>query len=285
MAARKPTDGLPFRPGSYFLGDRDTKGLTKRAPVCMCMKSTCFRNGFKTPSIHVDCHKINPYGLSPNLLSSREYSYEPTSDEKQRRKDWLQHQLTMKLKGGSWPKDLPYEIWESIATYLLREFATIHTQEQLFKGKWYESFIDQGQAREAFLDFEHDVYGRYIQVDGIQYIQQLRNCTRSDFDFEDIHRILQMRNGTEEDKISIDGKPHDRNEAQPGEVMIYDAAQHWTKLQKIYVEEDHLGIRQICFTTVNGDSLGEPIVTSPGGWWRELRLRGFCWYRTRTDVS
>lgn len=191
----------------------------------------------------------------------------------------------MKLKSGPWPKVLPYEIWESIASYLLQEFATIHTQEQLFKGKWYESFPDQDQAREEFLDFEHDVYGRYVEVDGVRYIQQLRNCTRADFDFEDIHRILQMRNGTEEDKIPRDGKPHDRNHPREDEVMIYNAAQHWTKLQKIYVEEDHLGIRQVCFTTANGEPLGEPLITSPGGWWRELRLRGFCWYRTRTDVS
>ena len=174
--------------------------------------------------------------MSPKLLAATNYSFQPTILEERRRRDYMLQILAERLK-AFWAKRLPDELCRIIAGFLVRECAVITAQE----------LADQNSAANSAIDLSHDVYIRYVMIDGIRYIGSLRNSSRS--------------------------------AVEPGEKLLLDA-QVARNIRNIYIGEDHLGIRQVLFSSFSHD------LSTPGLWWRELsRPCGISEIRTRTDVS
>lgn len=100
---------------------------------------------------------------------------------------------------------------------------------------------------EFLVDLTHKVYAQYRVVDGVCYIKSLRN-TKSETDKKE---VLLLR------------------------------AQEKAAIHKVFIAEDHLGIRSVHFTpSSRRPDLG------PGVWWKCISRRGgIAKIRAITDVS
>ena len=115
-----------------------------------------------------------------------------------------------------------------------------------------QELVDKNSATDSVVDLSNDVYIRYVMIDGIRYIRSLRNSSRS--------------------------------AVEPGEKLLLDA-QVARNVRNIYIGEDHLGIRQILFSSFSFVSSRHDLGT-PGLWWTEhSEPCGISKIRTRTDVS
>ena len=115
-----------------------------------------------------------------------------------------------------------------------------------------QALADQNSMNNCFVDLSRDVYTRYVMIDGIRYIGSLRNSSRS--------------------------------AVEPGERLLLDA-QIARNIRNIHIGEDHLGIRQVQFSS-SGNVSSWSDLRIPGLWWRQLsEPRGISMIETRSDVS
>lgn len=145
---------------------------------------------------------------------------------------------------ASWAKALPYDVCRMIARLLVRECAVITTQE----------LADQESATctDSVVELSHNVYVRYVMMDGIRYIAGLRSSPRSAI--------------------------------KAGETLLF-SPQTTGNIRNLYIGEDHLGIRQLqSYSSSNASSRLD--FGAPGLWWRELpEPCRFQKLRMRTDVG
>jgi hypothetical protein len=203
----------------------------------MCCRRDCGFRGVQSSCFHGECYSFRLYTVSPKFLATTEYSFRPSILEERRRRDVILHILTKRLR-VSWTKGLPDEICWMIAGYLIRECAIITAQE----------LANEDSASDSVIDLSHDVYVRYIMIEGIRYIRSLRNSARST--------------------------------PKLGETLLLES-QNSSNIRNVYIGEDHLGIRQIQLSSSYKSGL-----RIPGLWWRQLS-ESCCIskIRTRTDVS
>jgi len=199
----------------------------------MCCRVDC-KVGRRTACFHSKCYDFRLHTVSLKFLATTEYSFRPPISEERRRRDRILRILTRRLS-VSWTIGLPDEICQMIAGYLIRECATVTAQE----------LANKDSPDNSIINLSHDVYVRYITIEGIRYIYSLRNATQS--------TIIR------------------------GETLLLDS-QKAREAWSVHVAEDHLGIRYI-------QTSPSPKSRLPGLWWRKLSGPQSRCILTKTDVS
>ncbi|KAI1820331.1 hypothetical protein F4861DRAFT_73742 [Xylaria intraflava] len=189
----------------------------------MCCQSGCIRRYPRIRCFHDSCYSFKVSPISSTFLTATGYSFSlPISAERQRRCR-IKYALARKLKLGML-REIPLELCQLIAGYLVRECAIV-TYQELARNVHPSEFI---------IDLSQDVYATYKRIEGVAYVQSLRNTPQPDGAGT---RILAAR---------------------PEQVI-----------RKIYVAYDHLGIRSIRFTLPGHDS-SRSSCDSCREWWTEL---------------
>ncbi|KAJ9156693.1 hypothetical protein NKR23_g1001 [Pleurostoma richardsiae] len=247
----------PFRYRDCKLGHHawPTAGNAGSFGVCACPGTRCrrHRDPLKTAAIHVRCLKFAGNCFHPTLLTSTRFNYKPAVTEVRRRKKWLVSNLTRELAGQVWPRPLPYEAWNQIASYLLPEFAAVKLADRISRGQRDLPSNDWGFAEESFIDLTLDVWACHVELDGLSYISRLRNQ-----------------------------RPGVQFPPRKGEVLLSKGIEYIAASSRIWIEENHLGIKQIRFGLATSYPPPESVQTT-GGWWKSIPVHGMPWYRTRSD--
>lgn len=112
-----------------------------------------------------------------------------------------------------------------------------------------EQMLQDASPSESLVDLTRNVYAEYHKFDGVYYIKSLRNS------------------GSKKGKNKL---------------LLLDVQKKGT-VCKVFVAEDHLGIRSVQFAPSNTTSMPRPI---PGAWWKDIsRPGGITKIRVKTDVS
>ncbi|KJZ72249.1 hypothetical protein HIM_08391 [Hirsutella minnesotensis 3608] len=167
--------------------------------------------------------------MSWNYLAATKYDFNPSIQVELRRRNRIKWAVTKRLKQSFLPQ-MSEELCQMVAGYILCEMAAIALHER----------AKDVQPATCTIDLTQDVYATYIDIEGILYLQSLRNTPLQD-------------------------KGSSR--------CIYDAQQA-RAIRTIYIEYDHLGIRGIYFDAPNREGLSSRDCC--GVWWtavaRESRL-------------
>lgn len=160
-------------------------------PDSRAKSSRCRVGGLPGFVFHSGCFELNrahssgtlhSLTVSSTLLAATEYSFQPSSDEPQRRFDRIWRRLQHKLSPET-AVYLPAEIRGLIAKFLVYEYAGFKTQELALQGT---------SPSESLIDLTRNVYAEYLELDGIPYIKNIWN-SKSDGDNSKI-LLLDTRN-------------------------------------------------------------------------------------------
>ncbi|OIW27898.1 hypothetical protein CONLIGDRAFT_453683 [Coniochaeta ligniaria NRRL 30616] len=201
--------------------------------------SGCHLGDYDATPFHASCfefqYRLHP--VTPNLLASTAYSFDPSSCEHERRFNLIQRRLASKLPQAL-PVRLPTEILDMIAKLLVRECAAVTAQQQALQDSIPSEFL---------VDLTRNVYAQYSVVDGVCYIKSLRN-TKSETDKKEV---------------------------------LFLRAQEKGAIPKVFIAQDHLGIRSVHFApSSRRPELG------PGVWWKCISKRdGIGKIRVTTDTT
>ncbi|XP_044717283.1 uncharacterized protein HRG_08791 [Hirsutella rhossiliensis] len=203
----------------------------------MCCQSRCIRSKRQVPCLHSGCRSITLIPISSNYLAATKYDFNPPIQFEFRRRNRIKWAVTKRLKQDFLPQ-MPQELCQMIAGYIIREIAAIALQER----------AKDVQPAISTIDLARDVYATYIDIEGILYLQSLRNTPLQD-------------NGSSQ--------------------CIYDAQQA-RAIRTIYIEYDHLGIRGIYFDVPNSETPSSRDCC--GVWWTEVaRESGLLRITTKSD--
>ncbi|KAI5462518.1 hypothetical protein BGZ63DRAFT_216342 [Mariannaea sp. PMI_226] len=180
----------------------------------MCLENTCMFSDYQAVSFHSRCYKLHLHPITPAFLAITNYTYTPPVCEQRRRANYISPALASNLRNAAvWPSALPSELWIMIAQYLVRECATLTTQELVQNGETVEDYI---------INLTQPVFASYLKIEGRCYIQSLSNTPRSNA-CEGSHLVVPAQTRQEERKdifIAVDHLgvrqvvfiPHDRVE-------------------------------------------------------------------------
>lgn len=203
----------------------------------MCCQSRCIRSKRRVPCLHSGCRSVTLIPISSNYLAAAKYDFNPPIQVEFRRRKRLEWAVTKRLK-QDFLAQMPQELCQMVAGYILREIAAVALQEG----------AKDVQPAISTVDLARHVYATYIDIEGILYLQSLRNTPLQD-------------NGSSQ--------------------CIYDAQQA-RAIRTIYIKYDHLGIRDISFDVPNSET---PSRDCCGVWWTEVaREGGLLRITTKSDV-
>ncbi|OTA80871.1 hypothetical protein M434DRAFT_17566 [Hypoxylon sp. CO27-5] len=110
--------------------------------------------------------------------------------------------------------------------------------------------VQRIQSSDSDVDLSRDVYARFIMYGGVPYLKELSNSS---------------------------------SPGSKGEMLLF-RSQPTRKVRKIYIAEDHLGVRGIKLVSSNSSVPPGPSPDIPGVWWRRLSHdRGIYTIRAVTD--
>ncbi|UNI23928.1 hypothetical protein JDV02_009718 [Purpureocillium takamizusanense] len=202
----------------------------------MCCQSRCYRSKRRVPCLHRECYSFQMIPISSNYLAATNYDFNPSIQlelQRQRRIEWA---VAKRLK-GTFLAQMPQELCRIVARYIIRELAAVALQER----------AKDTQPSVSTINLTRDVYATYTDIEGITYIQSLRNSPQDDCSSR----------------------------------RIYDAQQARVP-QTIHVEYDHLGIRGIYFDAHNSEP--RSFSARCGVWWTETaRESGLSRITTKSD--
>lgn len=226
-----------FRWGKTF-EDRD-RGIRYH----MSCRRQCPMGYNRGPAFHWDCYQFKHFPVSQKLLSANKYSFRPSVREERRREDHIQCVLASRLAGLGYLGGV-WELCRMVSQHLVREFAVAASQERA-----RAIFATYGHK----IDLDRDIYARYLNIDGVRYVQRLWNGPKSE--------------------------AGDR----AGMVRLYKA-RRGLRIRHIYVGYDHVGVRYLLFVSSENQLSHRPEYT-PGLWWKELaRDNGISMVEAKDDV-
>lgn len=227
---------FPFHP---YESHQDTV-LHIRFHTC---RSGCHLGDFCAPLFHRNCFEFQSrlHAVTPRLLASTAYTFQPSTCETRRRSNLIQSRLVPKLSQALPARArLPAEMLTMIANLLVRECAIVTAQEQALPDALPSSFI---------VDLTQNVYAQYLDIDGFCHVKSLQNS---------------------------------KSETVKKQALLPRAQEDFANL-KIFVAEDHLGIRAVHFAS--SSRMPETSLGS-GVWWKCIsRRHGNAKIRVTTDVS
>jgi len=131
-----------------------------------------------------------------------------------------------------------------VAEFLVHECAAVTAQEQTLEDN-HSGYLPS----ESLIELTRNVYAQYHEFDGVYYIKSLRNS---------------------------------RSKRGKNELLLL-GVQKKGAIGRVFVAEDHLGIRSVQFAS--SDTISEPRPI-PGTWWKDIsRPGGITKIRAKTDVS
>lgn len=228
--------------GFHFHQDGQFEDEEEGIVFHMCGHSACMYGDHRAPCFHDDCLSARLFLVSPKFLATTEYSYTPSICEERQRQGLILRTLAAKLKRGSL-NQLSRELCHMVAGYLVHECAVVTAQELAL------NLCASGCS----IDLSRDVYASYVNIDGIPYIQCLRNS------------------------------PCSGREAR-GE-RLFESGQA-RLVRRIYVGYDYVGVRHILFVSCKDELAAYSTLYTRRLWWRELvRDDGIMEVTAKTDVS
>ncbi|OIW33929.1 hypothetical protein CONLIGDRAFT_667147 [Coniochaeta ligniaria NRRL 30616] len=199
---------------SYFTFDTyDYRDTVLHVNFHIC-RAGCRFGDFVTPIFHKSCYEfIGKFGpVTTSLLAATEYSFQPSSYEKQQRLRRLKGTLCETL-----PKTLPLppEIITMIADLLVHSYAAIITQTQT---------LQDGSAAESVVDLNDNIYAPHKYFDGVRYIQSLSNSgLETELVLKANEKGTVRRITVAEDHLGIRQVHNDRDTTYDNEETIHNA--------------------------------------------------------------
>lgn len=203
----------------------------------MCCQTRCIRSKRRVPCFHRECFDFRTIPISSNYLEATNYDFNPPIHLELRRQRRVEWAVTKRLKRTLLAR-IPQELCRVIARYTIRGLAAVALQER----------AKDIQPAISSIDLARDVYATYTDIEGIKYIQSVRNSPQIDCSSQRIYEAQQAR-----------------------------------VIRSIRIEYDHLGIRSIYFDAPNGQP--ESPRDRCGVWWTEMvRETGLSRITTKSDV-
>ena len=169
--------------------------------IHMCGRSSCLDRENKAYAFHTGCYSIAPGSFSPSFAPAIRYDYRPPYDDECRRARRIRDAATAKA-ASSIVSHLPREIVDMIMENLVMEVAALHSQELFSLLRFTKEFKYR-------LDLRRDVYVKYREIEGVNYVQWLSNT-------------------------NMGGKG----------LRLYEAGRH-EQVKALWVAFDYLGVRRV----------------------------------------
>lgn len=147
----------------YHDHSRDENELKIKFHIC-CKLSGCSSSLVGT-CFHSNCYSSRLYEVSPTVLTVMDNSFHPNPLEYNRRWGRILRLFAARLH-ALWARKLPLELCPFISSYIVRGCMAASAQIVV---------ADHEGSSDSIVDLSHNIYARYVVIDGIRYIVSLRS--------------------------------------------------------------------------------------------------------------
>lgn len=131
---------------------------------------------------HTGCYAVKLFPPTPKFIKATKHTFDQSASGERQRGHRIQRTLASRLK-RRFLDQLPLEICTLVAGYLVRECATVASQQ----------LVQDTCTTNSLVDLSQDVYAQYVRVEGVLYLRSLYNALSSD-DRAGTARVFKARN-------------------------------------------------------------------------------------------